>query len=378
VVSTACYIARTFGVRSAMPMFKALKACPRAVVVRPNMAKYVAVGREVRAMMLGLTPLVEPLSIDEAFLDLSGTARLHGASPAVTLARFAGQVERDIGISVSIGLSYCKFLAKVASDLDKPRGFSIIGRAEALDFLREKPISLIWGVGKVAEKQLAAKGFRTIGDLQNADKAEIWRRHGAEGGRLWNLAHGIDDRTVSPKRETKSISSETTFETDVADIDRLTATLYRLTEKVAGRLKANALATTSITLKLKTARFQILTRSVSGLPPTQLTDRIFAPAQTLLRQAAAQGSYRLIGVGAGGLRPGGEADRGDLMDLDVGREKAREAAVDKLRARFGHDAVVKGWLFKGDKNAGPSKSPSAPLRPLAGEGGRRSRTDEGS
>jgi DNA polymerase-4 len=217
VVSTACYIARTYGVRSAMPMFQALKACPEAVVLPPAMDKYAAVGRQVRALMLALTPLVEPLSIDEAFLDLSGTERLHGAPPAITLARLARRIETELGITVSIGLSFGKFLAKVASDLEKPRGLSVIGRAEAIAFLSDKPVSLIWGVGKAMQARLAEDGIRTVGALQRMDEKELVRRYGAIGLRLAQLSRAEDDRAVDPSGEMKSISAETTFDSDLAD-----------------------------------------------------------------------------------------------------------------------------------------------------------------
>ena len=203
VVSTACYIARIKGVRSAMPMFKALEACPEAVVIPPDMEKYVRVGREVRAMMQALTPLVEPLSIDEAFLDLSGTERLHGRPPAMVLADFAKNVEKEIGITVSAGLSYCKFLAKVASDFRKPRGFSVIGEAEALGFLAEQPVTLIWGVGKAFAATLERDGIRMIGQLQKLERADLMRRYGSMGDRLYHLSRGQDERMVAcrPRRQ---------------------------------------------------------------------------------------------------------------------------------------------------------------------------------
>jgi DNA polymerase-4 len=345
VVSTACYIARTYGVRSAMPMFKALEACPDAVVIPPNMAKYVAVGREVRQLMLELTPLVEPMSIDEAFLDLAGTQRLHGASPALSLLRFAARVESAVGITVSIGLSYCKFLAKVASDLDKPRGFSLIGQGEAVAFLRDRPVGLIWGVGNVAQQRLAKDGILTIGDLQTREQADLLRRYGAEGTRLWRLARGIDMRPVTPEHETKSISAETTFDSDIADAETLARILYGLCEKVASRSRKQELAGASITLKLKTADFRLITRSRAGLAPTQLTSRIFACARELLDKVSDGTRYRLIGVGLGDLRPGSEADRGDLLDTGIAREKATEAAVERLREKFGPDAIIKGIVF---------------------------------
>src|SRR6202521_767916 len=250
VVATACYIARTFGVKSAMPMFEARRLCPHAEVVRPDMAKYARAGREVRAMMLDLTPQVEPLSIDEAFLDLTGTERLHGMPPAKALARFAGMVERKIGITVSIGLSQNKFLAKIASDLDKPRGFSVLGAGEAAEFLAPKPVTFIWGVGKAMGASLARERFRTIADLQRADETTLMRRFGTEGLRLARLSRGIDARTVHPDRETKSVSAETTLADDLAAFRPLERMLWDLCEKVSARLKAKELAGATVTLKL--------------------------------------------------------------------------------------------------------------------------------
>ncbi|HMN71449.1 MAG TPA: DNA polymerase IV [Rhodoblastus sp.] len=345
VVSTCCYIARTFGVRSAMPMFKARALCPDAVILKPNMAKYAEVGREVRRRMLTLTPLVEPLSIDEAFLDLSGTERLHHGSPALTLARFAHDVEAEIGISVSVGLSYCKFLAKLASDMDKPRGFTVIGRAEAKGLLAALPVSRIWGVGKVAAERLARDGLATMADIQAREETDMMRALGPEGQRLWRLANGIDHRAVSPDREAKSISSETTFDADISDEETLARALHALTEKVASRLKKADLAGRSITLKLKTADFRIRTRSRSGLRPTQLAARIFPVARDMLAPEIGKARYRLIGVGVGDLVEGAEGDAADLADPDIGKAKAAETAMDEIRAKFGGGAVVKGIGF---------------------------------
>jgi DNA polymerase IV len=346
VVSTCCYVARTYGVRSAMPMFKALAACPQATVLPPDMAKYVAVGREIRRLMMGLTPLVEPLSIDEAFLDLSGTQALHGTSPARTLARFAKYVEDEIGITVSIGLSYCKFLAKIASDLDKPRGFAVIGRREAKAFLASRPTSLIWGVGRIAQEKLARDGFRLMSDLQRCEESDLMRLYGQEGRRLWRLAQGLDDRRVEPERVTKSLSAETTFESDLGTAETLIPILYRLSERVAARLKRADLAGRTVTLKLKTADFKIRTRARSGFAATQLSGRLFAPARDLLLAELDGTKFRLIGLAAGDLCPGTEADHGDLVDTGIVREKAAETAIDKLRAKFGPDAVVKGIALR--------------------------------
>ncbi len=345
VVLTACYVARTFGVRSAMPMFEARRLCPSATVVRPDMEKYARIGAQVRLIMRDLTPLVEPVSIDEAFMDLAGTERLHGTSPAKALASFAGRVEREIGITVSIGLSCNKFLAKIASDLDKPRGFAVIGADEAAAFLAPKPVTQIFGVGKVAQARLAADGFRTVGDLQRAGEADLTRRYGAEGGRLARLARGIDDRPVRAERETKSISAETTFDQDIAEFRQLELRLWRLCEKVSARLKGSELAGATVTLKLKTADFRLRTRAQSFDHPTQLAAKIFACGRELLARETDGTKYRLIGIGVSALMPAAPGDFADLIDR---RAADAELAVDRLRARFGDDAVVKGLVFDQD------------------------------
>ena len=345
VVSTACYVARTHGVRSAMPMFKALAACPDAVVIRPDMEKYAAVGKDIRRRMLALTPLVEPLSIDEAFLDLAGTERLHGAPPAITLARFARQVEQEVGITVSVGLSWNKFLAKVASDHDKPRGFTVIGRAEAATFLAGRPVGIIPGVGRVTQERLARDGIRSIADLQRRDSAELAKRYGEEGLRLSRLARGDDSRPVRPERDTKSISAETTFDDDIADPASLLPVLMRLSEKVALRLRRAGLATRGVTLKLKTADFRTRTRARSGLPPTQLAASLFEAGRDLLARETGGTAFRLIGIGASDLCPADDADRGDLVDTRIVRQATVEKAIDSLRERFGGDAVMRGLVF---------------------------------
>lgn len=342
VVSAACYIARTYGVRSAMPMFEAKRRCPDAVVVKPNMAKYAKTGRDVRKAMFDLTPLVEPLSIDEAFLDLTGTERLHGMSAAKVLARFARQVERDFGITVSVGLSGNKFLAKIASDLDKPRGFAVLSPAEAPAFLAPKPVGFIYGIGAASAARLASDGYRLIADLQRAGESDLIARYGEEGMRLARLSRGIDSRRVNPDRETKSISSETTFMRDISDFRPLEQILWELSEKVSFRLKANELAGTTITLKLKTADFKIRTRSRSLAQPTHLASRIFAEGRAMLEKEIDRTKFRLIGIGVSNL----EDHAGDaLADFLDRRSADAEHAVDRLRKKFGRDAVVKGLEF---------------------------------
>jgi DNA polymerase-4 len=348
VVSAACYIARTYGVRSAMPMFKALDLCPSAIVVRPDMAKYVRVGREVRQAMLALTPLVEPLSIDEAFLDLSGTALLHGMIPAKVLARFASKVEREIGITVSVGLSVNKFLAKIASDLDKPRGFAVLDQEDARAMLADRPVGFIYGVGPASQEKLSQRGFRLIKDLQRADENDLMKQFGPEGRRLWRLARGIDDRKVVADRGAKTISNETTLETDVRDFATLEKILWRLCERVSSRLKSGELSGSTITLKLKTADFRQRTRSQSIAVPTQLATRIFATVREMLSREIDGTAFRLIGTGVSALKPGAEADEQDLLDQ---RSAHAERAMDDVRKKFGNAAVMRGIAYDGPAKA---------------------------
>ena len=346
VVSTACYIARIKGVRSAMPMFKALEACPEAVVIRPDMEKYVRVGRQVRAMMQALTPLVEPLSIDEAFLDLSGTERLHGRPPALTLAEFARDVERELGITVSVGLSYCKFLAKVASDMSKPRGFSVIGEAEALAFLADQPVTLIWGVGKAFAQTLERDGIRRIGQLQRIDRGELARRYGTMGERLFHLSRGLDQRVVEPAQEAKSVSAETTFDADLGNAADLVPILRSLSERVSARLKKAGLAGRTVVLKLKTSDFRIRTRNRQLASPTRLADRIFHTGLDMLaREIDGATRFRLLGIGVSDLSAGDTADPPDLVDARAAKRAKAEGAIDVLRDRFGLKAVETGYTF---------------------------------
>jgi DNA polymerase-4 len=351
VVAAACYTARTFGVRSAMPMFQARRLCPAAVVIPPNMEKYVRVGREVRRMMLELTPLVEPLSIDEAFVDLAGTARLHGLAPAKALARFAARVETAIAITVSIGLSANKFLAKIASDLDKPRGFTVLGLEEARAFLGPKPVTFIWGVGKTMQARLARDGFHRIADLAACEERELMRRYGSEGLRLARLSRGIDPRPVEPEREAKSVSAETTFERDLASFRTMERRLWMLCEKVSARLKTGNLAGSTITLKLKSADFKLRTRARTLGDPTQLAAKIFAAGRDLLLGEADGTRFRLIGIGVSELTDARRADPTDLLDRGAARAAAAEHALDRLRQKYGRSAVVRGLAFDPDEEA---------------------------
>ena len=347
VVSTACYIARIKGVSSAMPMFQALKLCPDAVVVKGRMSAYVEVSRQIRAMMDDLTPVVEPLSLDEAFMDLTGTERLHGKPPAVMLAALVRRMEAELGISGSIGLSHNKFLAKVASELDKPRGFSIIGAVETAKFLHDKPVRLIWGVGNQAQASLDKVGVRTFSDLLRWEKADLVGRFGSMGERLWHLARGEDRRRVSPNAPVKSISNETTFGEDTADADILDGHIWRLAENVADRAKAKEKAGWVVTLKLKRANHRILTRQSQLSDPTQIADRIYRTARALFDQVGEEGPYRLVGVGISHLSDADMADTGgDLLDPQATQRAGAERASDEIRARFGSDAIIKGRTLR--------------------------------
>lgn len=343
VVSTACYVARIRGVKSAMPMFQALKLCPDAVIIKPRMDAYVEASRAIRAMMEELSPAIEPLSLDEAFLDMTGTARLHGAPPALMLARLVRRMKAELGLTGSIGLSHNKFLAKVASDLDKPHGFSVIGAAETMDFLRDKPVRMIWGVGAVTQGALDKAGIRTFSDLLRWEQTDLVARFGGTGERLWHLARGQDKRRISAHELVKSISKETTFNEDTSDPDILDGHMWRLSEQVADRAKARNLAGRVVTLKLKRSDFKSLTRRVSLHDPTQLADRIYRTARGLFDQLADPGPFRLIGCGISQLSAADGADPGgDLLDPDAEKRSRAERATDSIRDRYGKSAIVKG------------------------------------
>jgi DNA polymerase IV len=342
VVTAACYIARIDGVKSAMPMFKALKACPDAVVIKPNFAKYTAASRQVRALMQALTPLVQPLSIDEAVLDLSGTEALHGAPPAVVLARFAMAVEQQVGITVSIGLAASRLMAKIAAGRGKPRGFTIIDAEESAAVLAPEPVRLLPGIGAALAKKLEGMGITRLGQLQVLPERNALRSLGDDGPALVRRALGQDKRQVDPSREAKSVSTETTFDRDLSDRRELERHLWRLCEKLATRLRNEELAAAGIVLKLKTSRFAQRTRAARLPSPTRLPDRLFDLARTLLAKEATGAEFRLIGIGANPLVAGTMADLGDLADAATPRRAAAQAAVDALRRRFGDAAIIRG------------------------------------
>jgi len=346
VVSTCCYIARMAGVRSAMPMFKALKLCPDAVVLRPRMEVYAAVSHRIRQAMLAMTPLVEPLSLDEAFLDLSGTERLLGGPPALSLARLAQKIEREIGITVSVGLSHNKYLAKVASDMDKPRGFSVIGRAETLSFLAPRPVRSIWGVGEALAGRLEADGYHAIADLRSPGPEKLVARYGRIGRRLHELSLGIDKRRVNPSQPVKSISSETTFDVDISERDPLTGHLWRLAVTTSDRAKAKSLYGGTVTLKLKRADFRTLTRQHRLPRATNLADEIYQHGEAMLESLLPEGPFRLIGIGLSDLAETPGPAPAELFETPAEGARRAEAVTDQIRARYGKDAIIRGRALR--------------------------------
>jgi len=348
VVAAACYIARIYGVRSALPMTRALKLCPDLVVVPPSKDKYGKVGRDVRNLMFDATPLVEPLSIDEAFLDLSGTEALHGGSPARTLVRLINRIESEIGVTASVGLSYNKSLAKLASDLDKPRGFAILGRAETLDYLADKPVKMIFGVGAAMEKKLASDGIATIGQLRPFDKLDLMRQYGAIGARLYHFCRGEDERQVTPESETKSVSNEITLDENLHGFDALKDVLKPLCQKIEDRMKKAELAGRTVTLKLKTTGFRNITRSRQLPRPTQSADTLFDCSVELLKPMCDGRSYRLIGTGLSMLEDVNTLtpEEPDLFALAKNQKDQRSCkAIEEIRQKYGGDAIVKGRLL---------------------------------
>ena len=343
VVSTACYIARIRGIKSAMPMFKALEKCPDAVVIRPRMKLYAEISHQIREMMNDITPLVEPLSLDEAFMDLSGTQKLHGVPPAVMLAKLMDRIYEKLGLTGSIGLSHNKFLAKIASDLDKPNGYSIIGEAETDSFLRDKSIRLIWGVGVSMQQSLEKAGIRTFCDLLRWDRKELVKKFGSMGDRLWFLARGQDRRVVSNSDRVKSISNETTLIENTSDLRVLEGYLWRLCEKVSSRAKAKGLAGTIMILKLKSSKHKLITRRVTLRDPTQLADVLFRSTFPLLKSSIVNGPFRLVGAGMSGLCLASQAEREpELIDDGAVNRIKVERVTDEIRKKFGDEAMIKG------------------------------------
>ena len=343
VVATACYVARQYGVGSAMPMFKALKACPDAVVIKPDFAKYKHESRRILGALANLTPLIQTLSLDEAWADLSGTERLNGGPPAWQLAQLQKWIEDEVGLTVSIGLAPNRFLAKVASEMDKPRGFSVIG-SEAQQLLAPRPVSILPGVGPIFGRTLRADGFDTIGRLAEADVRDLVKRYGDWGLRLSDLAHGRDSRPVDPEHDRKGMSAETTFNVDLSKAADLETELWPLCEKLASKARRDGIAGRVVTLKLRRSDFRILTRRRTLPDPVQTARTLFAEGRALLTPELGT-PYRLIGIGMADLVDAADVAPG-LFAADRTRELNTETTIDRLRDRFGPGAVISGRSLK--------------------------------
>ena len=342
VAATCCYIARQYGVHSAMPMFKALKACPDAVVIKPDFAKYKAASAAIFGAVERLTPLVQTLSLDEAWIDLTGTERLNGGPPAFQLVRLQQQIEAETGLTVSIGLAPNRFLAKVASELDKPRGFSVLG-SEAAAVLAPKPVGILPGVGPVFRKTLQSDGYATVGDLAGADLRDLVKRYGETGLRLHDLAHGRDARRVNPAHDRKGMSAETTFNEDLTSAEDLEAELWPLCEKLASKARRDGVASRVLVLKLRRTDFRIVTRRISLPEPVQTARALFAAGRELMAPELGR-PYRLIGIGMAEVVDAVDAPA--LFETSETRALKTETAIDALRAKFGARAVVAGRALK--------------------------------
>ena len=344
VVSTCCYVARMYGVHSAMPMFKALKACPDATVIKPDFTKYVFESRRIFGFVGELTPLVQTLSLDEAWIDLAGTERLNGGPPALQLIRLMKRIEDETGLTVSIGLAPNRFLAKMASEMDKPRGFSVISKRDAVSILAPRPVTALPGVGPVFGKTLRSDGYNTIGDLAAADVKTLVKRYGEGGLRLYDLSHARDARPVRPDHERKGMSAETTFNTDLTTAEDLDAELWPLCEKLASKARRDGVASRSIVLKLRRADFRIITRRHTVPEPIQTARALFAIGRELLKPELGI-PYRLIGIGMADVQDAVEGPSTLFASTET-RVLKTETTIDKLRARFGADAVFAGRALK--------------------------------
>ena len=344
VVSTACYVARLYGVGSAMPMFKALKACPEAVVIKPSFDKYVPESQRIFSFVGELTPLVQTLSLDEAWIDLSGTERLNGGPPALQLIRLQNRIEKETGLTVSIGLAPNRFLAKIASELDKPRGFSVIGAANAKALLAPKFVRILPGVGPVFGKTLISDGYATVGDLAAADVRDLVKRYGEYGLRLHDLSHARDARAVNPEHDRRGMSAETTFHEDLETLSDLEDELWPLCEKVASKARRDGVASRIVVLKLRRTDFKIITRRTTRPDAVQTARALFAIGREMLAAEIGR-PYRLIGIGLADIQDAEDAPLG-LFDTTETRALKTETTIDKLREKFGKDAVVSGRALK--------------------------------
>jgi len=343
VVAAASYEVRKYGVHSAMPMSQAIRLCPHTIVLPVRMQRYVQVSQNIRQIFERYTPLVEPLSLDEAFLDVTGSLRLFGSAKTIGL-NIKRQIKQDLGLTGSVGIAPNKFLAKLASDLQKPDGFVVITKQNKQEILIPLPVSRIWGVGKVTEKALHSVGIRTIGQLQTWSVERLQSVVGNYASELVRLAHGVDERPVEPVRQTKSISSEETFATDVEDKDVLLGVLLDQVEEVTERLRAADLRARTLTLKLRYGDFKTITRSSTLQQPTDMTRELWQRAKVIFRKWWEQsgGPLRLLGFGVSALDEPTQRQLGLFADPEEQKHQRLDHTVDQIRHRYGKDAVRRG------------------------------------
>ncbi len=351
VVAAANYRAREFGVHSAMPAAIARRKCPQAVFLKPRLDRYAEISGQIQAIFHRYTPLVEPLSLDEAFLDVRGSIPLFG--PATEIGRRIKQeIRQELDLVASVGVAPNKFLAKIASDLDKPDGFVVVDPDRIQEFLDPLPVGRLWGVGRVGGRWFDEMGIRTIGQLRQTPQDVIRGRFGRAGDQLWHLAQGIDHRSVVPDHQAKSISHETTFATDIADPEVLQAWLLELTEQVARRLRRHAMRGRTVQLKVRFADFRTITRSQTLPEPTDSTDELWRSAANLLqsRLPSDRMPVRLLGMGVSGLDTSDQT-QGQLFDqADRQRQSQLDAATDAIRDRYGRQAIGRAGTIEKKKN----------------------------
>ena len=345
VVAAASYAARRFGIRSAMPMASALKRCPELVILPSRMSLYAAESRRIHAILERYTPLIEPLSLDEAFLDLRGSVRLFGPVPEVA-QRIRREIRAELGLAASVGIAPVKFVAKIASDLCKPDGFLVVEPDDVRAFLEPLPVARLWGVGKVGEQAMHELGLETIGDVARRDEAFMARHFGGHGLHLLELSRGIDPREVVPDRETKSVSNETTFPADIADRDALRAVLLQLVEQVGWRLRHQGLAGRTVQLKARYADFTTVTRARTLAAPTSTTAAIWQAAAELLERLPRPGqALRLIGVGVSGF-DAAPAEQADLFASAAADTTRVDRVADAIQEKYGAGVVKRGGSLR--------------------------------
>lgn len=350
VVATASYEARTFGCHSAMPMATAVRLCPQAIIIRPRGRRYGEVSEQVFAIFERFTPLIEPLSIDEAFLDITGTERLLGP-PRQAAANLKQAIQEEVGLTASVGLAPNKFLAKLASDMDKPDGLTVVPKDGVQAFLDPLPIRKLWGVGPSTAAVIGRLGVQTVGQLRAIDPAELTRQLGSTGEHLARLARGLDDRSVTPNSQAKSIGQEVTFPRDIADPDELRSVLLGQVEQVARRCRRHGLAARTVTIKVRYGDFKTITRSHTLAEATDLTDALWTGVRNLFDEWAARSfkPVRLIGATATGLVARDKVSESLFPDEQDQRKGRLDRTVDDIIDRFGKGSIGRGGARRNDR-----------------------------